>query len=80
VASETVAPAPPAVRRRQRLVMTGLLLSFAGFVLVAFELPTAPGALVRILPVVAAGILALWIGGLLLGVARPARRNRAGAP
>lgn len=45
----------------------GLLLTFAGLVLVAVILPTAPGSFGTILPVAAAGLVLLWVGGILLG-------------
>ncbi len=66
-------PASPAPRRRVRLsknarVGLGLLFTFAGLALVSLLLPTAPGALARALPVVGAGMLLLWTGGILMGV------------
>lgn len=45
----------------------GLLLTLTGLFLLSALLPTAPGRFSTILPVAAAGILALWIGGILMG-------------
>jgi hypothetical protein len=67
-------PTPPRTRRRRRpLTRTerlglGLLLTLLGLFLLADLLPVSPGALGRALPVAAGGILALWIGGILLGI------------
>jgi hypothetical protein len=65
-------PAPtggPAYRpaSRQRMLGLGLLCTLAGLVLVAVLLPTAPGSLGTILPAAAAGLVLLWVGGILLG-------------
>lgn len=66
-------------RRRQKYVLTGLLLTLVGFVLLGIGLPTAPAALVQAIPVAAAGLLALWIGGILLGnVLSPMWKRRPG--
>lgn len=46
----------------------GLLLSFVGLFLLSILLPTAPGKFGVILPVAAAGMLLLWVGGILMGV------------
>ncbi len=71
------APASRIERRRQRFVMFGILLTFVGLVLLGFSLPTAPATLAQVLPWAAAGLLALWIGGILLGnVIRPIWRRR----
>ncbi len=59
-------PAPPRPSR-QRALALGLLLTLGGLVLVAVLLPTAPGRLGTILPVAAAGLVLLWVGGILLG-------------
>jgi hypothetical protein len=45
----------------------GLLLTFVGLVLLVPLLPTGSSALLAALPLAAAGILAVWIGGILLG-------------
>lgn len=58
--------------------MVGLLLSFSGFLLVSFELPLGAGQLERAVGVVGAGVVALWVGGILLGnVVRPMWRARS---
>jgi hypothetical protein len=59
--------------RRPRLskpakIGLGLLLTFAGLFLLLLLFPTSPGALARTLPVAAAGIVALWVGGILMGI------------
>ncbi len=46
----------------------GLLLTVVGLALLSVLLPTAPGQLATLLPVAAVGILALWIGGILMGI------------
>jgi len=46
---------------------TGLVLTFLGLVLLVSLLPTGPSALATALPLAAAGILAIWVGGILLG-------------
>lgn len=46
----------------------GLLLTLVGLFLLADTLPVAPGPLARVLPLLAAGILGLWIGGILMGI------------
>jgi hypothetical protein len=63
--------------RRQRRVVAGLLLTFVGLFLLVYLLPVAPGALALALPVAAAGALALWVGGILMGVGMGERRRRA---
>lgn len=52
---------------RARLLALGLLFSLVGLVLVAVLLPTAPGSLSTVLPIAAAGLVLLWVGGILLG-------------
>lgn len=47
---------------------SGLLLTILGLFLVSILFPTAPGSLAFALPVAAVGILALWIGGILMGI------------
>ena len=57
--------------------MTGLVLSLLGFALVSLVIPEETNGLVRVIPIVGAGLLAVWIGGILLGnVLRPMWRRR----
>jgi hypothetical protein len=53
-------------RRQQRLGL-GLLLTLLGLFLLAILFPTDPSQLLALLPIGGAGMLALWVGGLLLG-------------
>lgn len=64
--------------RRQRRVVVGLLLTFFGLFLFVYLLPVAPGALAHLLPVAAGGALALWVGGILMGMGMGEKRRRAG--
>ncbi len=64
---------PDRGRRRPRLSRTakiglGLLLTLLGLFLVAVLFPSSPAALEVALPVGAVGILALWVGGILMGI------------
>lgn len=64
-------PAPPPRRRplsKRSKIGLGLLLTLVGLFLAADALPVAPGPLARVLPVVAAGLVALWAGGILMGI------------
>lgn len=70
-------PASPTERSRKTPRLSkaaclglGLILTLAGLFLLALLFPVAPGDLARLLPVGAAGIVALWLGGILLGTAR----------
>jgi hypothetical protein len=80
-----VATSPPAdsdlrpVRRRQRRVMLGLLLTLIGVLALGAILPLAPDALVRAAPFAAVALVGLWVGGILLG-SRGAPRRRTGEP
>jgi len=58
---------PPPRGSRTRYLVLGLFLTLFGLVLVAVLLPTAPGQLGIILPIAAAGLVLLWVGGILLG-------------
>jgi hypothetical protein len=67
----TAAPAPvarPARLTKSQKIGGGLLLTIAGLFLLSILLPTAPGQLVWALPVAGAGVLALWVGGILMGI------------
>jgi hypothetical protein len=64
-------PAPPARAGRlskSQKIGGGLLLTIVGLFLFSALLPTAPEKLAYAIPVAAAGILALWIGGILMGI------------
>jgi hypothetical protein len=65
-------PDPPRRRRapltKNQKIGTGLLLTFVGLFLLSILLPTAPGMFSTILPVAAAGMLLLWVGGILMGI------------
>jgi hypothetical protein len=74
------APAPidPVQRRRQKVVLVGLFLTFVGLFAASLEIPVEPSALLRTLPPIAVGLLALWVGGILLGNSvRPFGRSRS---
>jgi hypothetical protein len=65
------APSPRRARRglsRSARIGLGLLFTFVGLLLLSILLPTAPGRFAVILPVAAAGMLLLWVGGILMGV------------
>ncbi|HLN51179.1 MAG: hypothetical protein ACLQD9_01810 [Thermoplasmata archaeon] len=65
------APRPSSRRPRlskQARIGLGLLLTLVGLFLLADLLPSAPAALARMLPVATAGIAALWVGGILMGI------------
>jgi len=71
----TPPPAPASSRRRPRRPLTkktkiglGLLFTLVGLFLAADAFPTAPGTLAHVLPVAAAGLVALWVGGILMGI------------
>jgi quinol-cytochrome oxidoreductase complex cytochrome b subunit len=57
------------IRRRQGLVLLGLLLSLAGFALIGYSLPIDEPALLRMLPILGGASLFLWIGGIVMGTA-----------
>lgn len=64
---------PPTPARRPRLsrqafIGLGLLLTLAGLFLLLILFPTAPGPLAVVLPVAAVGLVALWVGGILMGI------------
>jgi hypothetical protein len=66
-------PAEPSPARRAGLsknqkIGIGLLLTFIGLALIAILFPTSPAQLGVALPVAAVGILALWVGGILMGI------------
>ena len=53
---------------RSARIGLGLLLTFGGLFLLSILLPTAPGEFGVVLPVAAAGMLLLWVGGILMGI------------
>jgi len=72
VAAPTPDPAPLPGRRRRKLsrgemVGVGLLLTLVGLFVLGGTLPTDPGSLERAVAITAVGIVALWVGGILLG-------------
>jgi hypothetical protein len=65
----TADPAPRASRlTKPQKIGAGLLLTIAGLFLLSALFPTAPEKLGYALGVGAAGILALWVGGILMGI------------
>ncbi|HXQ79084.1 MAG TPA: hypothetical protein VN819_02580 [Thermoplasmata archaeon] len=70
----SVAETPPARRSRgpalskSAKIGLGLLLTLVGLFLLVVLFPTDPGRFSTVLPVAAAGIAALWVGGILMGV------------
>ena len=46
----------------------GLLLTLVGLFFLVLLFPTSPSDLARTLPVAAVGIVALWVGGILMGI------------
>jgi hypothetical protein len=65
-------PSHPRTRRprlsKQGYIGLGLLLTLVGLFLVVLLFPTSPGALSWVLPVAAVGLVALWVGGILMGI------------
>jgi len=66
---------PPAPSRtgRPRLsksakIGLGLLLTLVGLFLLVLLFPTDPSSFGRVLPVAAVGLVALWVGGILMGI------------
>jgi len=67
--------APPPPRRRRGVTLSkpakiglGLLLTLVGLFLLVVLFPTNPKSFSTVLPVAAAGIVALWVGGILMGI------------
>jgi hypothetical protein len=54
--------------------MAGLVLTLTGFALVSLELPVDPNGAAHELPLIGAGIIALWFGGILFGTVLRRRR------
>lgn len=66
-AASNAARKPRRLRRTQGIGI-GLLLTIVGLALVSLLLPTAPARFGYALPIAGAGILAVWIGGILMGI------------
>jgi len=69
----TTPPAEGRPRRRPRLskpakIGLGLFLTFVGLFLLVLLFPTDPASFRTVLPVAAVGIVALWAGGILMGI------------
>lgn len=45
-----------------------MLLTLVGLFLLAVLFPTNPSTFARVLPVAAVGLVALWVGGILMGI------------
>jgi len=58
---------PPRVSKHAKIGL-GLLLTLVGLFLLVLLFPSAPGALSSALPIAAVGIVALWVGGILMGI------------
>ena len=70
--AEGARPGSAPGRRPSRLSKTariglGLLLTLVGLFLLVVLFPTSPEAIAAALPAATAGILTLWVGGILLG-------------
>jgi len=64
-------PSPPRRRRplsRSTKIGLGLLLTLIGLFLLVILFPTDPSTFRTVLPVAAAGMVALWVGGILMGI------------
>lgn len=63
---------------RQRQVLAGLLVTFGGLFLLLGTLPVGTDPLLHDLPVLVAAVLALWVGGILMGFAMGRRVKAPG--
>ncbi|MGI0071933.1 MAG: hypothetical protein ACRECT_07735 [Thermoplasmata archaeon] len=72
MANPTPPPASPPVRARgltkSQKIGGGLLLTFVGLFLISALIPTAPDRLAYALGVAGAGVLSIWVGGILMGI------------
>ncbi|HTT44551.1 MAG TPA: hypothetical protein VMH38_00855 [Thermoplasmata archaeon] len=66
---------PTGTRGRRRPALSkpakiglGLLLTLVGLFLLVLLFPTDPSSFARVLPVAAVGLVALWVGGILMGI------------
>jgi len=57
----------PALSKAAKIGL-GLLLTLVGLFLLVLLFPTDPGSFARVLPVLAVGLVALWVGGILMGI------------
>ena len=72
------AGAPPVAAERRRRgrprlsksakIGLGLLLTLIGLFLLVLLFPTDPSSFARVLPIAAVGLVALWVGGILMGI------------
>ena len=60
--------------------MVGLLLTLVGLAFIAYLLPSEPSGITSLLPEIAAGIVALWVGGLFLGMGMGMKARRGPGP
>jgi hypothetical protein len=58
---------PPRLSKSAKIGL-GLLLTLLGLFLLVILFPTNPNSFATLLPVAAAGIVALWVGGILMGI------------
>ncbi|MGA9839184.1 MAG: hypothetical protein WBF81_06795 [Thermoplasmata archaeon] len=66
--ASTAPPARTGRLTKNQKIGLGLLCTIVGIILLSVLLPTAPARLAYALPAAGIGILALWIGGILMGV------------
>ena len=69
----TASPVDQSKPRRPRLsrsgrIGLGLLLTLVGLFLLVILFPTDPASFRSVIPVAAAGMVALWVGGILMGI------------
>jgi hypothetical protein len=67
-ASAGATPPRRAGLSKNQKIGIGLLLTFVGLGFIAILFPTSPTQLGYALPVAAVGMLALWAGGILMGI------------
>lgn len=66
-ASSQRPPRAPRLSKSAKIGL-GLLLTLVGLFLLAVLFPTNPSTFARVLPVAAVGLVALWVGGILMGI------------
>jgi len=57
----------PALSKQAKIGL-GLVLTMVGLFLLVLLFPTDPRSFTTILPVAAVGLVALWVGGILMGI------------